>query len=1191
MINAMINYANAAADHWAAWVIAVSLDSALLLAVIGLAWFAIRTRVAPQVGYALFLLVPLKLLVPVVVTVPAEMARWTPSGQMSSWFRSRHVPERVASQSPIEPRMAVVETESAAGDAPRFAFGSRSQSILPPSRQGASPTEPWSQQPFRVSAAVSDQMTTEVSRLSGSAMFMIAWLVGVLLLFARLAVTQTHFRACLQHILPLDVSTPAIDLRDLCRRAGVTETIRIVELDGIAAPAVWGIARPTVILPRGLSASLTADQLRWVLLHELAHVRRRDLIVVTLQRLVAILHFFNPVIWIANRIIHQLREFACDDLAVALSHASAVESGEAFVRILRHADDRRRGLNGALGVFGLDSRADCFRRVCRLLDTERLIHPAPGAWSLWALILLAVISLPHLRAASDAALVGSQNPVNESAPPGQRNTKPASDKARSEEAQEFALRVVGPDGKPIPQAQVELHTYPHPAIGQVRQGKLVKRESNELLVATDDQGQLVVELAQVPTHFNVYITIPGYGPYWARWSSENHAPIPSRFTAELEAAWSIGGIIVDTAGKPVEGVIVWPSIEFKKRPGENQQMGTGTRLKTDAAGRWQFDSVPVSMSEVHVNINHPSFQPVRRRLTRSEFGIERGRQPLAKLVLDHGLTVTGKVTDEAGQPVAGALVRTKYMNNIREAKTGSDGVYRLVGCEPVATEIVVSAKGWATDMKELSIASDLGPVNFQMKPGGTVRVRVLDENGNPVPKARIFFQQWRRPFYKYYEFDHVSQYADQNGIWVWTEAPLDEFKADICRPDGMQLPLQSLIARPEEYVFRVPGALVVSGKVIDSVTRKPIPAFRVVPGRGDNREPIFWNRRESFTATDGHYRFRQTRGDSVTQIRIEADRYQAAVSRDIKSNEGTIAIDFELKLGKNIAAKVMTPRNLPAAGAKVALGVAGSQISVKNGAIDDMQTYCARETTDEAGSFCFSPQDKNFQLVITHPSGFAHISSAHDWELTRIVHLEPWSTVEGTFRIGKAPAANVAIGLDVARLDSFGRNAPLIFTQHQSTSGPDGRFVFERVIPGRGWIGRRIMLMAGEGAMEVTSSCRIAANFPAGQTVHIDLGGTGRAVVGKLQPPEGFPGKVRWNFATVHVRSDTNADSLSLMATVDRNGKFRIDDAPEGQYSISVRFDQDGAGRLDNHRFSVPPTNEGVSAQPVDLGTLTLQKP
>ena len=136
--------------------------------------------------------------------------------------------------------------------------------------------------------------------------------------------------------------------------------------------------------------------------------------------------------------------------------------------------------------------------------------------------------------------------------------------------------------------------------------------------------------------------------------------------------------------------------------------------------------------------------------------------------------------------------------------------------------------------------------------------------------------------------------------------------------------------------------------------------------------------------------------------------------------------------------------------------------------------------------------------------------------------------------------------------------------------------------------------MADEGAKEVTSTCKIAASFPAGQTVHIDLGGTGRSVVGKLQPPEGFTGEVRWNFAIVHVQPDEKGereDSPFITATVDRDGKFHIDDAPAGQYSLSVRFDRDDAGHLDNHRFAVQQTNEGATAEPVDLGTLKLEKP
>ena len=93
------------------------------------------------------------------------------------------------------------------------------------------------------------------------------------------------------------------------------------------------------------------------------------------------------------------------------------------------------------------------------------------------------------------------------------------------------------------------------------------------------------------------------------------------------------------------------------------------------------------------------------------------------------------------------------------------------------------------------------------------------------------------------------------------------------------------------------------------------------------------------------------------------------------------------------------------------------------------------------------------------------------------------------------------------------------------------------------------MLTVNDGAADVTSSCMIAANFPAGKTVHIDLGGTGRPVVGKLRPPEGFQGKVRWNFALVTAMSDqaeTRATSPSLTATIDRDGRFRMDDVPAG---------------------------------------------
>ena len=539
-------------------------------------------------------------------------------------------------------------------------------------------------------------------------------------------------------------------------------------------------------------------------------------------------------------------------------------------------------------------------------------------------------------------------------------------------------------------------------------------------------------------------------------------------------------------------------------------MLSGEVVKTDASGRWRFDSVPLGLREVLVEMNHAGFRPTRRTLTRGEFGLERGESPASKIVLESGLTVTGRVTDEAGTPIAGALIRTKFMNDIREARTGADGIYRLAGCEPRPTRIVeFSRKGRAMDMQDVSIAPQMEPVNFRMKPGGIVRVRVLDQHGKGVPEARIFFQEWRGRI-DYFEFDHADPFADQNGVWVWNEAPLDEFKADICSPgddaDALDLVKQPLIARAAEYVFRLPAALVVSGKVSDAETGEPIKVFRVIPGFRSSATEMNWIHGQSFLASDGKYQMRQTRGESAYLVRIEADDYQPAVSRDIKSTEGRITVDFALKRGRgidarkpgrNIDARVVTPDNRPAAGARIALGVAGSQIWVENGNIDDGLTYCRREATDAEGRFRFPPQDADFQIVITHPSGYAHIKSGPAWESGRTIRLEPWARVEGTFRIGPTPVANVPLSIDVPGLDSYGKDVPSIHAVHYVTTEPGGRFVFDRVVAGPGRIGRRIDRHMDHGATEVTSACAIGANFPGGKTVHIDLGGSGRPVVGR----------------------------------------------------------------------------------------------
>jgi uncharacterized GH25 family protein len=800
------------------------------------------------------------------------------------------------------------------------------------------------------------------------------------------------------------------------------------------------------------------------------------------------------------------------------------------------------------------------------------VQSACKAWAnrvVVSLIGLTLFSLPGLWAAGVAS-AASQAPVD------------------GENA--FELRVVGPDGKPVPGATVEIRSDS----SSIRRGKLVRSTAYGIIATADAEGVLGVGLpAKSARFFGLFITIPGYGPYWASWSSDNHEePIPRRFTAELEAGWSVGGIVVDPEGKPIRGAKIHPSIEFKKKPGDHQQLAIGDTLVTDANGKWRFDSVPVSLGSVSLSIDHPDFKPGYQELGRAGFGLANGAEPTGKLVMDRGLTVTGKVTDEDGKPIAGARVRTKFMNDVREASTGEDGSYRLVGCEPQSARIVVSAKYRATDMKELNLGEGIGSVDFRMKPGGTVRIRVLDDQGNPAPKARIFFQQWRGRF-SYFEFDHVSQYANDDGTWVWNEAPLDEFRADICPPtdSGMQLVEQPLIAREAEYVFRLPPALVVSGQVIDAETKEPIKEFRVVPGVRRPNKRVYWSTREGFTAKDGRYEVRERRVTDAFLVRIEANGYDAAISREIQATEGKISVDFALKPGKDVAGKVVTPGLQPAKGAIVALGIEGTQINIKNGEFDNGSTHCDRKIADEAGRFRFPSQDKDFQLIITHPSGYARINATPGWETMKIIRLEPWARVEGTFRIGRKPTSDVPLGIRIFNGDSHGPNGPNLFTQHTAVTGPDGKFVFERVIPGQGRIGRELFLTVDDGARAVTSTCQVAANFPAGKTTRLELGGTGRAVVGKLKPAEGLENGVRWNFALVTVATEMEDDPQNapyFTATVDRDGSFRIDDMPEGKYLMNVRFDRAGGGVLTKHRFEVGMPEPDQAEKPVDLGVLKL---
>ena len=143
-----------------------------------------------------------------------------------------------------------------------------------------------------------------------------AWCIGVLCLTVRCAL---HGRAA-QRLKTCAVSAPEphwLRLFDtLKHELGITRALPLLKSGLAEVPMVVGWFSPVVLVPAAALTSLSTDQLRALLAHELAHVRRHDPLLNALQALVEIALFFHPVVWWISKQVRAEREYCCDDTSI-----------------------------------------------------------------------------------------------------------------------------------------------------------------------------------------------------------------------------------------------------------------------------------------------------------------------------------------------------------------------------------------------------------------------------------------------------------------------------------------------------------------------------------------------------------------------------------------------------------------------------------------------------------------------------------------------------------------------------------------------------------------------------------------------------------------------------------------------------------------------------------------------------------
>ena len=191
----------------------------------------------------------------------------------------------------------------------------------------------------------------------------IAWFSGVIACSVRLAAGWGLSRELIRSSDPL-VAGAAVQVFENIRESLVgSRVVRLLLSTRIDTPAVIGWLQPAILLPLSAITGLKDDQLRAVLAHELAHIRRHDFLINAMQRCVESVLFYHPAVWWLNKRIRAEREHCCDEIAVSVC-GNALE----YARALTLMEEWRRAPVFALAANG----GPLTDRIIRVLGIKTL---------------------------------------------------------------------------------------------------------------------------------------------------------------------------------------------------------------------------------------------------------------------------------------------------------------------------------------------------------------------------------------------------------------------------------------------------------------------------------------------------------------------------------------------------------------------------------------------------------------------------------------------------------------------------------------------------------------------------------------------------------------------------------------------------------------------------------------------------
>ncbi len=789
----------------------------------------------------------------------------------------------------------------------------------------------------------------------------------------------------------------------------------------------------------------------------------------------------------------------------------------------------------------------------------------------------------------------------------------------------------GVAGTPLDMAEMQMRVLDSQTDAPVTNARLTlvsetsaDRTTNSFV--TDEKGATMISYSPMAGNswsHQIEIFRDGYVPKFLSWSKsqEDHiGEIPAEYTLKLDPAVTIGGVVLDEQQAPISGVRVVFSVSGPS-PGASRSrerltmMGDYHVEATDERGRWTCSHVPKRFGMIDYRLVHPRYQ---EKLYASDspdspatVGVERVAEMdllAAKSVMQikSGLIIVGAVIDEAGQPVAGAKITQDFAfrDPQRTSLTSDEGTFQFHNGCPREVSLTVQAEGLAPLVTTVFVDARAERLRVTLPHGQLLLGRVVDELEQPIAHAIIKPRSPTADSRTIFEWHTKS---DTEGRFSWENAPSSQEYAVEASEHESEGRIQ-LIANGTEQVIKLtkqtgaPVRIVI--QVVEAETKRPPSGARVQiweTTREKNGSLSSFTTRPEDAGTDGILRLKTSPGAIRYALEAQADGYRPCRLTNEVTAVGNVHLQMELSRSPLCSGVVLTPKGEFAARATLVICSHNEWAQMSQPGKLGIDTFYIGTISDGEGQFRLPPKYAPESVVIAHAEGFQAVP--YDKMSSNVViTLQPWGRIEGTLRLNGKPLDRAGIRLDRLH-DSDG--SPHVSMAFDVQTDQEGRFVFETVPPGE-WMVEHAIRVRPLGKLRVDSpigSHGVPVRVHPGETARLNLGGTGRPVLGRTMVP-GNTRPILWteNSVVLTLKAASGVPQLAQVygAVFAADGSFRIEDVPSADYKLKINLLDLPTTNFDNVRenlriigslemdVNIPPTLGDGEEQPVDLGILRL---